>query len=128
MKTKDLINELLKCDPEAEVVLPTGMMWAVEELPGYWDGHYEVLIENPLKKPYYSVEGMVFTRANNKVVLKSLSMSDLIWNCNSIEEAESLKFQFDSSLNTSQQHDILSKVKKEKAKFSNYMKKQAKQF
>lgn len=122
MKVKDLLKELQAMDPESEVVVGGEAIHFVEELPGYYDGHYEVLIEDPSKKPYYSVDGMKFTRADKKVKLHTLTINDIIWNCDSREEVEKIKWEFDSGLHQQQKAHIEAEINKSKEEFFNYLK------
>lgn len=100
MKTKDLILELQKCDPNAEVVVGGEPIFFIEQLPGYYDGSYQKLIQNKSKN--YNIKGIEFTRAGTKVKIHCLSVEDIIWNEESLDAAKKLEFKFDPSLNLSQ--------------------------
>ena len=121
MKVKDLIKNLSSMDPEAEVVVGGEAIHFIEQLPGYYDGSYECLIEDPSKKPYYAVEGMKFTRSKQKVVLHMLTLEDIIWNCETEEEVNNLKFEMED-LNEDHKKMIQRKIDKIKQEYFNYLK------
>lgn len=124
MKAKELIQELMKMDPEAEVVVDGDAIHFVEQLPGYYDGYYETLIENPSKKPYYSVEGVRFSKAKQKIRLHMLRIDDIIWNCENKEEVNALKWEFDASVSGDTKSKILKTIEEEKEKYFDYLKKE----
>ena len=70
MKSKDLIKQLQKIDPngEAEVVVDGDPIYFAEHLEGYWDGWYEVLIQDHSRTDY-NIKGTKFTREGSKVRL-----------------------------------------------------------
>lgn len=97
MKTAQLIEQLKKEDPEGdtEVVVGGTPIHFVSREPGYYDGHYEVLIEDPAKKPYYAVIGGVATGQGSKVKLHLLSIEDALYNCNTEEELDAFILTLD---------------------------------
>lgn len=121
MKVKDLLKELSTMDPESEVVVGGTAIHFIEELPGYYDGFYESLIENGSKKPYYCVEGMKFSRRKTKVNIHTLSIEDIIWNCETKEEVEALKWEFED-LDERSRQSVLERIKAEKEKHFDYLK------
>lgn len=80
MKTAELIRALQQVDPEgtAEVVVGGRPIYFVEKLPGYYDGPYEILIQDHTKDPYYNIVGMRQTRSGTKLRLVTIDMEDLI--------------------------------------------------
>ena len=83
MKTKELIEELRRLDPngDTDVVLHKSMpIHYVERLPGYYDGCYEQLIEDPAQKPYYAVLGTKIKVKDDKICLIGLSYEDVVFN------------------------------------------------
>lgn len=81
MKTKELIRRLQEEDPlgETEVNVNGEDIYFCEKYPGYYDGAYEVLIHAEHRKPYYSPIGAKICRRGEKVVIKTLSSEDLLW-------------------------------------------------
>lgn len=114
MKVKDLIAELQKCDPEAFVDMPDGALCSVELLPGYYDGSYQVIIEDASKKPYYSAVGMKFSTSGEKVCLKTMTYEDIVWECSSEEELNALVFEFEG-VSEFVKNSILKKIETTKA-------------
>jgi hypothetical protein len=80
MKTKDLIKQLQECDPEGEteVCVHNVPIYYVDNLPAYYDGKLQVLINDPEKEPYYSVVGAKFVSTGRKVVINTLGIDDAI--------------------------------------------------
>lgn len=122
MKTKDLILELQKCDPEAEVVVGGEAIFFIEQLPGYYDGSYQKLIQN--NSSNYNIKGLEFTRAGTKVIINTMSVEDIIWNEESAAAARKLEFKFDKSLNNSQVERFKEQVEKTLKEFEEYEKSQ----
>lgn len=81
MKTKELIRRLQEEDPDGEAEVNCGGddIYVVERLPGYYDGSYQTLIHAPHRKPYYTPIGVTIRRRGDKVILKTLSVEDLLW-------------------------------------------------
>lgn len=76
MKTKDLIAELQKCDPEGDsecVVGGVSVLGAGKE-PGFWDGPYEVLEHDGGR-----ITNASFTRSGWKVVIWTRSIEDALF-------------------------------------------------
>lgn len=80
MKTKEFIEMLQKEDPKgvAEVCVGGIPVYCVEHLPGYYDGPYSVLIEDPTKEPYYRVTGIKHTREGCKLCIKTMDTEDIL--------------------------------------------------
>ena len=110
MKTKDLILELQKCDPNAEVVVGGEAIFFIEELPGYYDGSYQKLIQNESNN--YNIKGIEFTRSGTKVKIHCLSVEDIIRNEESVAAAKKLEFIFDPSLSPLQVEEFKNQIKK----------------
>lgn len=108
MRVKDLIKELSKLDPEAVVNTSKGPIHFVDQLPGYYDGCYEELIIDPKLSPYYDIVGMKFSKDKTKVILRDVDISDLIYNCDSKEEMNALKWEFDKSIHP----ETIARIKK----------------
>jgi hypothetical protein len=124
MKVKNLIKELEKLDQESEVTIGGSAIYCVEQLPGYYDGYYEKLIEDESKKPFYSVIGIEFTRANTKVELKTLDVSDILWNCDSEDELDKIIIKFDPSLGDFETNHAKERIEKIKIALLAYFKKE----
>lgn len=97
MKVKELIEQLSKCDPEAEVIAEGKCIYFIEELPGYYDGSYQVLIQDK-SSPYFNIKGVEFTRANKKVRLNMMDFEDVIQAFTEEDYINNLIFKFDPSL------------------------------
>lgn len=110
MKVKALIEELLKCDQEAEVNIDGNGIHFVNPLPGYYDGYYE----QPTKSDGVHIDGIHFTRAGNKVILESFELDSAFIDCDTLDEMERLKknFTFDPSLDKSQVRSIEKRIRK----------------
>lgn len=80
MKTRELIKVLQEVDPEgeSEVIVNGDPIYFAENLPGYYDGWYSVLIQDHSKDPYYNITGIRQTRAGDKVRLHLMSMEDVL--------------------------------------------------
>lgn len=98
MKVAQLIKELELCSPDAEVVVNNEPIYFIEELPGYYDGSFQKLIQNESKSPFYNIEGTKFTREGNKVRLNVMSFEDVIWNSFDEKDLNNIQFIFDKSL------------------------------
>lgn len=120
MKVKELLKELAGMDPEAEVVCGDGGVYFVEQLPGYYDGHYEELIHDDSKKPYYSLKGIKYTRSGTKVVFHTMNAEDLIWNCETEADLDKLEFKFEN-MSSDQIDRIQQMIKEKKQEFINYL-------
>lgn len=87
MKVKELISYLQKCDPEAHVNSSgDGPIYYVDQLPGYYDGDYGILLTDPKKDPFYSIIGYEFSRKGTKVILKTMNLEDCLLNTENKEE------------------------------------------
>lgn len=74
MKVKDLIKELEKSDPEAEVVVDGYAVGCMGLLPGYYDGYYDqAIIENNY------VIGIKHTRGGYKFKLTKIDVFDAVY-------------------------------------------------
>ena len=91
MTVKELIENLQKEDPNAQVLSGGAPIYFVERKPGYYDGHTPLLIEDESKKPHYSVVGYKWDSNQPKVVLQSMNLEDCLYNCNTIEDLENFK-------------------------------------
>lgn len=80
MTTNELIERLKREDPEgtAEVIVHGNPIYALERLPGYYDGSFGRLIQDPKKAPWYNIVGFCETRAGTKLRLCTMSMEDVI--------------------------------------------------
>jgi len=110
MKNKDLIEKLQKLDPEATVVIGGGCIHFAWELPGYFDGHYEELILDKSKEPFYSVKGLRFRDDGTKIVLNQLSLEDIIWNCESLQDLNELEFTFNKTMSLEKINYLKNKI------------------
>lgn len=81
MKTKELIKLLQKEDPsgEAECCVGNADVYYIESLPAYYDGCQQVLVRDPNNK-YYNVIGAKFISQGTKIDIRTLSISDAIFN------------------------------------------------
>lgn len=81
MKTKELIRQLQENDPSGEehCTVDGIDIWFVDRLPGYYDGNCEQLIRDPEKKGY-NIVGAKIKRRSDKIMLRTLSIEDAIWN------------------------------------------------
>lgn len=110
MKVKELIENLKKCDPEAEVIADGMAIFFIEEQPGYYDGSYQVLIQDK-NNPYYNIKGVEFTRAFKKVKLHLMNFEDVIHAFDDENYINSLIFKFDQSLDEKTKKQYEQKVK-----------------
>jgi len=79
MKVKKLIEELKKCDPEAEAICGSaGPLYCVEEKPGYYDGCTDFLIQDE-DNEYYNIIGYGYDVEINKVVLTGMGLEDCLY-------------------------------------------------
>jgi hypothetical protein len=81
MKTKDLIAELQEADPSGEIEVCVGNVdiFSVATEPAYWDGRLQVLKRDPAKKPYFDVIGGKYVTSGQKVVIETMSITDVLW-------------------------------------------------
>jgi hypothetical protein len=81
MTTKEFIEFLQKEDPEgtAEVVVDNQPVYVVERLPGYYDGPYWKLIQDPTKKGSYNILGITYTKLGNKLRIRTMGHNDVLW-------------------------------------------------
>lgn len=77
MKTKKLIEELMKADPSGELECCVGNLdiWYVDTLPAYYDGTLQVLQRD--EKGY--VCGGKYKRSGQKVDIHYISFADLVY-------------------------------------------------
>lgn len=80
MKTSELIKQLKKEDPDgtSEVVVDGEPIYFVEHLEGYYDGHYEVLLQDHSQDPHYNIVGTKFTREKSKVRLHIMGYKEVL--------------------------------------------------
>jgi len=95
MKVKELIAQLQKTDEDCEVVVGGKAIHFVEQVEGYWDGPYEVLIEDESKKPFYSVIGGKVTTKGDKVRLFILPIEDALYSCNTANQVDDFILEYD---------------------------------
>lgn len=100
---KDLIAELQKCDPDAIVNTRHGPVHYVDQLPGYYDGPYKVLVDNFTMK---------FTKQGTKVFICDRTLEDMYTDCDSYEELDKVKVIVDTSCLSSK--EWIEKYAKEK--------------
>jgi hypothetical protein len=81
MKTKDLIAELQEADPsgEIEVCVNNVDIFTVTTGPAYYDGRLQVLTRDPAKKPYFDIVGGKYVTSGSKVVIETMSITDVLW-------------------------------------------------
>jgi len=81
MKSKKLIELLQKEDPtgETEVCVGGEDIYFLESKPGYWDGVYQVLERN-WDSEYYNVTGAQYRSDGTKIVIRTLSIEDALYN------------------------------------------------
>lgn len=81
MKTKDLIEELKKLDPEGEidVVVNGEPIYFVERSEAYWDGTLNKLVQNDVKD-YWNIIGYKFTDKGMKLNIKTMRLCDVLLN------------------------------------------------
>lgn len=117
MKVKELIAELSKCDPEATVNTPDGDIYFIEQLPGYYDGHYEELIhDESLKGKCFSIVGVKYTRAGTKVVFHTYNAKDLLIDCDTEDQMDKLIWEFDKSMHQNTIERIKERITKHREK------------
>lgn len=108
MKTKELIKLLQEADPSGESTVNCNRdpIYAVEGLPGYYDGPYTELIRDDerQRQGFYSVVGFRIRRDGDKVRIQTMPLEDCIWNCSSLKEAQAFKLEL---------HDSLDELRKE---------------
>jgi len=98
MKTNELIRLLQEADPdnECEVTVMGKDIYFAERVEGYWDGYYETLIHDPnLKGKCYSIIGGRVTTEGDKVRLWVVSIEDAMNDCDSDEDLDNFKLEFD---------------------------------
>lgn len=83
MKTNELIKQLRAADPEGQLDVVVGgtAIYTVEVLPGYYDGAYEHLVQEPEDSPYYNIRGGIISKTGYKVVLGIVSLEDALFDC-----------------------------------------------
>ena len=79
MKTKELIAELQRIDPdgEGEVCVDNRDIYYVAREPAYWDGRLQRLVIDETKKPYWCIAGGKFVSRGDKISIQALSLFDL---------------------------------------------------
>lgn len=79
MKTKLLIEQLLKLDPtqEGECCIGNKDIWFAQTLPAYYDGALEVL-KRDYNCQYYNIIGAKITDKGYKIDIRALSIEDAI--------------------------------------------------
>lgn len=80
MKTKELIKHLQTADPSSELECVVGWedILFVEQLPGYYDGPYQVLDRDKSKEPYYNVVGAKITDKGFKIKIHTHSIDNAL--------------------------------------------------
>lgn len=121
MNVKQLIEQLLKYDQEADVIVGGNAVLGAEELPGHYDGCFQRIIKNEKKTPFYSVVGLEFTSSGRKVVLHQFKLEHLIWDCITEEHVNNLIFKLDN-LSDYERIRIQNKIDLEKKEFIAYLK------
>lgn len=106
MKVKQLIEELLKCDPEATINTNDDPIHFVNPLPGYYDGCYEEHIKNDKGH----IEGFRYRRDGNKVILESYTVRDAFLDCDTDDQMKEVKFEYHESLHPSQVESIKKRI------------------
>jgi hypothetical protein len=82
MKTKDLIRELQEADPSGEIECCVGNVdiWTITVEPAYYDGRLQVLKRDPERTgKCYDIIGGKYVTKGQKVVLGTLSITDILW-------------------------------------------------
>ena len=81
MKSRDLIAELQKLDPEGdiEVCVNNVDVYFCSLEAAFWDGSLQVLTRDESKKPYYSITGARYVNKGSKIVLHPMSVRDVLW-------------------------------------------------
>lgn len=81
MKTNELIKQLRAVDPEGilEVTVGNAPIRTIERLPGYYDGPYQKLIEEPKDSPYYNVRGGIVSREGEKIKTGIWTIEDALF-------------------------------------------------
>jgi len=79
MKVKELIAKLQEADPTGELPVCVGNIdvWYVEKAEAYWDGNLEQLDRSDSK--FYNIIGGKVIASGCKVQIRTLSISDAIW-------------------------------------------------
>lgn len=102
MKTKELIRQLQEADPTGEVECSLGNcdIYFVERLPAYYDGSQQVLIRDESLKPFWNIVGGKVRSHGDKVVLKTMALSDLVCDnpelqidCSELGETRAAEYQ-----------------------------------
>ena len=123
MKVRELLKELQSYNPDSEIVIDgTGPVYFVEELPGYYDGYYSEHILGEKVLQGYNIEGIHYTRAGSKVILKTMDLEDIVWNVSSPDEVDKIKVTFDPTMHQGAINSISEKfrvVKEEIMKYFN---------
>jgi hypothetical protein len=80
LKTKDLIKRLTELDPtgEEECCIANEDIFSVETHPAYYDGPLEILHRSKNVRSY-NIESAEMKTTGNKIVLKSLSVENAIY-------------------------------------------------
>lgn len=81
MKTKDLIKELQEQDPSGELECVVGgePIFFLQNLPAYYDGSLQYLIQDPDKAGSYNVVGAKFIDKGRKIEISTLTIENAIW-------------------------------------------------
>lgn len=74
MKTRELIEQLMKADPsgELECCVNNVDIYFVAPEVGYWDGCQQVLLHDESRKPFYSIIGVRFNSKETKINLTTV--------------------------------------------------------
>ena len=81
MKSKELIRLLQKEDPTGETEVSVGNhdIFSIHTEPAYYDGKLQLLIRDPKLAPYYDVVGARYVSSGYKIVITSMSVTDVLW-------------------------------------------------
>lgn len=81
MKSKELIEQLLKADPngEFEVVAAGIPIYFASRQPAYYDGALKILIQDKTSE-HYNITGFKYTHQGNKIQLHLMDIDDVLLN------------------------------------------------
>lgn len=80
MKNIELQKMLKEYPDDIEVSVGNTDIHFISQEPAYWDGCQAVLMRDESKKPYYDVTGVKYRSNGSKLCIRTLSLSDVIWN------------------------------------------------
>lgn len=123
MRTKELIKELRKEDPSGELECVVGgePIFFLQNLPAYYDGSLQCLVQDPDKSDGYDVVGAKFTDKGRKIEISTFTVEDAILedldlpvDCSEVGDAERKEKQVKEWRKKSK--DLLRLVKKREEK------------